>query len=61
MTFYGSSFIAGPTGELVAELGRTEEGVITAAFDLDEICRGAGVLGPVPRPPARTLSRAADA
>lgn len=37
MTFYGSSFIAGPTGELVAELGRTEEGVITAAFDLDEI------------------------
>ncbi|HWD49755.1 MAG TPA: N-carbamoylputrescine amidase [Rhizomicrobium sp.] len=39
MTFYGSSFIAGPTGELVAELGRTGEGVITATFDLDEIAK----------------------
>jgi N-carbamoylputrescine amidase len=37
MTFYGSSFIADPTGGLVAELGRTEEGVVTASFDLDEI------------------------
>ncbi|HWA92372.1 MAG TPA: N-carbamoylputrescine amidase [Rhizomicrobium sp.] len=37
MTFYGSSFIADPTGGLVAELGRTEEGVTTASFDLDEI------------------------
>lgn len=39
MTFYGSSFIAGPTGEIVSELGRTEEGVVTATFDLDEIAR----------------------
>lgn len=39
MTFYGSSFIAGPTGEIVAELGRTEEGTITASFDLDEIAK----------------------
>lgn len=36
MTFYGSSFIAGPTGDIVAELGRTEEGVTCATFDLDE-------------------------
>jgi len=39
MTFYGSSFIAGPTGEIVSELGRTEEGVATATFDLDEIAK----------------------
>lgn len=37
LTFYGSSFIAGPQGEIVAELGRDEEGVITASFDLAEI------------------------
>jgi N-carbamoylputrescine amidase len=36
MTFYGSSFIAGPTGEIVAELGM-EEGFVTAAFDFEEI------------------------
>jgi N-carbamoylputrescine amidase len=35
--FYGSSFIAGPTGEIVAELPRDQEGVLTASFDLDEI------------------------
>ena len=39
MTFYGSSFIAGPTGEIVSELSRTEEGVATATFDLDEIAK----------------------
>ncbi|HEY5237821.1 MAG TPA: nitrilase-related carbon-nitrogen hydrolase, partial [Rhizomicrobium sp.] len=39
MTFYGSSFIADPTGAIVAELNRTDEGVITASFDLDEIAR----------------------
>lgn len=37
LRFYGSSFIAGPQGEIVAELGRDEEGVITAGFDLAEI------------------------
>jgi N-carbamoylputrescine amidase len=37
MTFYGSSFIAGPTGEKVAEADRTSEAVLTASFDLDEI------------------------
>jgi N-carbamoylputrescine amidase len=39
MTFYGSSFVAGPTGELAAELGRAEEGVAVATFDLDEIAK----------------------
>ena len=37
INFYGSSFIAGPTGEIVAELSRVREGVITATFDLDAI------------------------
>ncbi|MBF2079580.1 MAG: N-carbamoylputrescine amidase [Synechococcales cyanobacterium T60_A2020_003] len=39
ITFYGSSFIAGPTGEIVAALNRVEEGVITATFDLDAIAQ----------------------
>ena len=34
-SFYGSSFIADHRGDLVAELGREAEGVITATFDLD--------------------------
>ena len=33
--FYGSSFIADHRGDLVADMGRTEEGVATATFDLD--------------------------
>ena len=37
MTFYGSSFVAGPTGEKVVEAGRTDQSVITASFDLNEI------------------------
>jgi N-carbamoylputrescine amidase len=37
MTFYGSSFISDPTGGIVAELNRTEEGVAIASFDLDEV------------------------
>ncbi len=37
ITFYGSSFIAGPTGEIVAQAGTDEEAVLTASFDLDEI------------------------
>jgi N-carbamoylputrescine amidase len=36
-SFYGSSFIAGPTGALVAQAGRTEEEVLVARFDLDAI------------------------
>ncbi|MFK7692410.1 N-carbamoylputrescine amidase [Paenibacillus sp. HJGM_3] len=37
ITFYGSSFIAGPQGNLVAEAGRTEETVLVAEFDLDQL------------------------
>jgi N-carbamoylputrescine amidase len=37
MTFYGSSFITGPTGDIAAQMNRTDEGIITADFDLDEI------------------------
>jgi N-carbamoylputrescine amidase len=37
--FYGSSFIAGPTGEKQAEAGRDEETVVTAQFDLDAVRR----------------------
>jgi N-carbamoylputrescine amidase len=38
-TFYGSSFIADHRGDKVAELGRTESGVIAHAFDRDELRR----------------------
>jgi N-carbamoylputrescine amidase len=39
ITFYGSSFIAGPMGEIAAELGRNEEGFVTATFDLDDVAK----------------------
>ena len=35
ITFYGSSFIAGPDGMLLAEAGRNEECTIIARIDLD--------------------------
>lgn len=37
LTFYGTSFITGPTGEILAEADRTTQSVITATFDLDAI------------------------
>ncbi|MDO7908202.1 N-carbamoylputrescine amidase [Paenibacillus sp. JX-17] len=37
ITFYGSSFIAGPQGNKVAEAGRAEESVLVAEFDLDAL------------------------
>ncbi|RUS47291.1 N-carbamoylputrescine amidase [Cohnella sp. AR92] len=37
ITFYGSSFIAGPQGNLVKEAGRTEETTLVAEFDLDQL------------------------
>ena len=37
LTFYGSSFIAGATGEKVTEADRTGETVLTSTFDLDEL------------------------
>ncbi|MEI9888160.1 MAG: N-carbamoylputrescine amidase [Rhizomicrobium sp.] len=45
ITFYGSSFIADHQGAVVAELGRTDEGVATAAFDLDEIAKARASWG----------------
>jgi N-carbamoylputrescine amidase len=45
MTFYGSSFIAGPTGNIVAELDRLKEGVVCAAFDLDEVAQSRASWG----------------
>ena len=37
ITFYGSSFIAGPQGQLLAEAPRDKEAVITASLDLEKI------------------------
>lgn len=37
MTFYGTSFITDATGEIVAQANRTDEAVLVAEFDLDEI------------------------
>ena len=37
ITFYGSSFIAGPQGEIIAQADRDGEAVLTATFDLDRI------------------------
>lgn len=39
ITFYGSSFIANPRGDKIAELGRDESGVAVASFDFDELRR----------------------
>jgi N-carbamoylputrescine amidase len=39
LTFYGLSFIVDATGAIAAELGRDEEGIATASFDLDEIAK----------------------
>jgi len=37
LNFYGTSFIADPTGEIVKAAGREEEIVLTATFDLEKI------------------------
>lgn len=37
LTFYGSSFIADATGELVASAGRDTEEILYASFDLDAL------------------------
>lgn len=37
ITFYGSSFIAGPQGNKIAEANRTEETVLVAEFDLNQL------------------------
>ena len=45
LRFYGSSFVTGPTGEIVAELGRDEEGVVLAAFDFVAIAQARASWG----------------
>jgi N-carbamoylputrescine amidase len=44
-TFYGTSFIADERGDIIVELGREEEGVITATFDLDRVKRHRAAFG----------------
>jgi N-carbamoylputrescine amidase len=44
-TFYGTSFIADERGDIVAELGREETGVITATLDLDRVKRHRAAFG----------------
>lgn len=44
-TYYGSSFIANHRGDLVEELGRTEEGVLVHEFDLDFLDRHRAAWG----------------
>lgn len=44
-TFYGTSFIADHRGELAAEFGREEEGVLTASFDLEKVVQARAAFG----------------
>jgi N-carbamoylputrescine amidase len=37
ITFYGSSFIAGPQGNKIAEAGRDSEEILVAEFDLNQL------------------------
>ena len=43
--FYGSSFIADTRGDKAAELGRDDEGVIVASFDLEAVARTRAAWG----------------
>ena len=43
--FYGTSFIADQAGDVVTDFGRTEEGVLQASFDLDEIAEERAAWG----------------
>ncbi len=44
-TFYGTSFITDERGDILSELGREEEGVITATLDLERIKRHRAAFG----------------
>jgi len=44
-TFYGTSFITDERGDILAELGRDEEGVIVATLDLDRVKRHRAAFG----------------
>jgi N-carbamoylputrescine amidase len=45
ITFYGSSFIADPRGDKLAELGRADTGIALARLDLDAIRRIRASMG----------------
>ena len=45
ITFYGSSFVADPRGDKVAELGRDEAGIAMATLDLAQIQRVRASMG----------------
>ncbi|HWT11463.1 MAG TPA: nitrilase-related carbon-nitrogen hydrolase, partial [Allosphingosinicella sp.] len=44
-TFYGTSFICDERGDILAELGRDDPGVITATLDLDRVKRHRAAFG----------------
>lgn len=44
-TFYGTSFIADERGDILAELGRDETGVITATIDVERVKRHRAAFG----------------
>ena len=44
-SYYGSSFIAGPDGALVAEAGRDDETVLTASFDREALANDRAAWG----------------
>lgn len=44
-TFYGSSFIADPRGDLVVDLDRSSEGLAIATFDLEALSRRRAAWG----------------
>ncbi|MCS6987510.1 MAG: N-carbamoylputrescine amidase [Sphingomonadaceae bacterium] len=44
-TFYGSSFVCDERGDMLAQLGRTEEGVVVAELDLDRAARHRAAFG----------------
>lgn len=43
--FYGTSFICDERGDILAELGREEEGVIVASLDIDRVKRHRAAFG----------------
>ena len=43
--FYGSSFIASHRGDKIAEMGRTDSGLITATLDLDDVRAARAAFG----------------
>lgn len=45
LAFYGGSFIAGPTGEILAQAGHTDEAILSARFDLAALRRQRAAWG----------------